>query len=85
MIGALGIAIMIILGFKFFKDELLIYMSLIIIGLGILIFTGNYVLANNPELVEKLNVYKEKIAYIESLNNNKEEKKKEIKNNSKIV
>lgn len=36
-------------------------------------------------LVERLNNYKEKLGYITSLNNNKDNKKKEIKNNSKTI
>lgn len=55
MVGALGLFIMFILGFKFFKDEILIYTSIIIVALGGVLLAGNYILMHNPELVERLN------------------------------
>lgn len=49
LVGALGIVIMFILGFKFFKDKLLSYIIICSISVGCVFIFGSYILNNNEE------------------------------------
>ena len=54
LVGALGLAVMFILGFKFFKDDLILYSSLAFLLLTVAMFGGKYYISQNPETIEKL-------------------------------